>query len=83
MNAKFCQQEKFRSAIRLYSHGTALEKVRPGDVSFEVTRALNFIGLIHDQMDDTRSAVKVLQEALVMRRTILGDDHLEVSATLT
>ncbi len=44
---------------------------------------LNIIGLIYDQKGDSNMALKQLQEALAMRRNVLGDGHLDVSATLT
>jgi hypothetical protein len=60
-----------------------LQKLRYGESSAEVASTFNVIGLICDQKGDSCMASKKLQEALVMRRGILGDNHLDVSVTLT
>jgi len=48
----------------------------------DIASTLNTIGLIHDQRGDACLSLRYLQEALIMRRKLLGDDHIDVSATL-
>jgi len=47
-----------------------------------VASTLSTIGLIHDQRGDTCLSLHYLQDALLMRRRLVGSEHLDVSATL-
>lgn len=67
----------------MYTEAMELQINRFGETSAEVARSLNVIGLIYDQKGHTVNAVKKLDLALAMRRNILGEDHLDVAATLT
>ena len=48
----------------------------------DVALTLNTIGLIRDQRGDTCLSLYYLQDAPLMRRRLLGNDHLDVSVTL-
>merc|ERR1711865_1200570 len=77
------QKKRYCKSICLYNNAIKLQRIRYGESSVEVASTLNLIGLIYDQMGDSTMAVKVLQKVLVMKRNVLGEDHLDVSSTLT
>jgi tetratricopeptide (TPR) repeat protein len=71
-------------SIRIYTEVIASQRIKFGsEPKAEMATALNTIGKLHGQKGRTRLAIKYLQEALVMRRILCGDHHLDVSATLT
>jgi tetratricopeptide (TPR) repeat protein len=72
-------------SICIYTEVVASQRIKFGrnEPKAEVANILNTIGKLHGQKGRTRLAIKYLQEALVMRRIVCGDHHLDVSATLT
>jgi tetratricopeptide (TPR) repeat protein len=75
----------FARAIKLYLYTKAmqLQNNNFGEASVEVASSLNAIGWLYEQSGQSRVALRLLQEALVMCRTILGDNQLDVAASLT
>lgn len=59
-----------------------LRKKHNNENHIDVASTLSTIGLIHDQRGDTCLSLHYLQDALLMRRRLLGNDHLDVSANL-
>lgn len=77
------QRSEWDEAARMY--GDCLDILRTkhdGADHADVASTLSTVGLIHDQRGDMCLSLRYLQDALLMRRRLLGNDHLDVAATL-
>jgi tetratricopeptide (TPR) repeat protein len=59
-------------AIKLHTKAMQLQNNNFGEASVEVASSLNAIGWLYEQSGQSRVALRLLQEALVMCRTILA-----------
>jgi len=77
------QRSEWDEAAKMYGDclDTLREKYDNKDHA-DVASTLSTIGLIHDQRGDTCLSLHYLQDALLMRRRLLGNGHLNVSVTL-
>mmetsp|Transcript_4565 Transcript_4565/g.10310 ORF Transcript_4565/g.10310 Transcript_4565/m.10310 type:complete len:303 (+) Transcript_4565:2439-3347(+) len=77
------QRNEWDEAAKMYSDCLGiLRKKHDNKDHIDVASTLSTIGLIHDQRGETCLSLHYLQDALLMRRRLLGNDHLDVSATL-
>ena len=78
-----CQRSEWDEATKMYGNCLDMlsEKYDKKDHA-DVALTLSTIGLIHDQRGDTGLSLHYLQDALLMRRRLLGNYHLDDSATL-
>ena len=77
------QRSEWDEAAKMYHEClTILRRTYDNTDQIDVASTLSTLGLIHDQRGDTCKSLHFLQDALFMRRRLLGCDHLDVSATL-
>ena len=79
------QRKQWSAAVKVFKAVLKIQKKKFGKdaQNAEIATTLNVIGLTYDKKGDTDTALKYLQEALLMRRVDLGDKHIDVAPTLT
>jgi tetratricopeptide (TPR) repeat protein len=76
------RQRVYGKARHCFGRALTLQVTVYGATSAPVASVLHTLGWMHDQEGDTHLALQYLQDALVMRRTVLGDVHEHVAASL-
>ena len=79
------QRKEWDAAIKTFKLvlGIQRNQAGKGKQNVEIATTLHVIGLTYDKKGDTEAALRFLQEALLMRRFVLGEDHIDVTPTLT
>ena len=79
------QRKEWVPAIKTFRHVLRIQRKRAGkgNQNADIATTLHVIGLSYEKKGDTEAALRYLQEALLMRRFVLGEDHIDVTPTLT
>ena len=79
------QRKEWNLAIKVFKAVVKVQQKKFGKVAqnAEIATTLNVIGLTYDKKGDSGSALKYLQEALLMRRVALGGEHIDCTPILT
>jgi tetratricopeptide (TPR) repeat protein len=79
------QRKEWSAAVKVFRAVLKIQRKKFGNhvQNSEIATTLNVIGLTYDKKGDTHTALRYLQEALLMRRISLGERHIDVAPTLT
>lgn len=79
------QRKNWDAAIKTFRQVLRIQRKMAGKQvgSAEMAATLQIIGMTYDKKGETQKSLKYLQEALVMKRNFLGDEHIDVTPTMT
>jgi tetratricopeptide (TPR) repeat protein len=79
------QRKEWDAAIKTFRQVLRIQrkKAGKGNQNADIATTLHVIGLSYERKGDAEAALRYLQEALLMRRFVLGEDHIDVTPTLT
>lgn len=79
------QRKEWDAAIRTFKDALKIQKKYLGDKiqCAKLANTLHVIGITYDKKGDSDSGLRYLQEALIMKRSSLGEKHIDVTPTLT
>jgi len=79
------QRKEWDAAIKIFKEVLDIQRNQFGldAQNAEIAITLHVLGLTYEKKGSTENALKHLQDALWMRRVVLGDDHLDLTPTLT
>jgi len=79
------QRKEWDAAIRTFKDAMKIQKKYSGDKNqfAKLANTLHVIGIIYDKKGDIDSALRYLQEALIMKRNVLSENDIDLTPTLT
>jgi tetratricopeptide (TPR) repeat protein len=79
------RRKEWDAAINIFKDALEIQRNRAGEgkQNAEIATSLHIIGMTYEKKGDPEGALRFLQEALIMRRFVLGENHIEVTSTLT